>query len=245
MNAPEPGVPELSASEVCWVTVEEMAEVDRVMVDELGVALLQMMENAGRNLAVLVRHRMGGSATGRRVHVLAGTGGNGGGGLAAARHLLVAGADVAVTMPRAPREGSATATQLASLRRLGAPVRTDGDVEGREADLVLDALLGYGQQGAPDAEIAALAGLAEGRPTVALDTPSGLELVTGRTHEPTVRAEATMTLAAPKTGLDTHPAHVGSLYLADISVPASVLATVTGRAASSPFGHGPLVRLLG
>ncbi len=34
-----------------WLTTDEMIEVDRVMVDELGIALVQMMENAGRNLA--------------------------------------------------------------------------------------------------------------------------------------------------------------------------------------------------
>lgn len=242
MTEPQPDLPELSASQLCWVTVEEMVEVDRVMVDDLGVTLLQMMENAGRNLAVLARRQLGGNATGRRVCVLAGTGGNGGGGLAAARHLRVAGAHVAVTLPRLPREGSATADQLGILHHLDVAVRTDGAVE--EADLVVDALLGYGQRGAPDADTGALLRLTEGQPTVALDSPSGLELATGQVHDPAVRAEATMTLAAPKTGLDNHPGHVGARYLADISVPASVLATITGRAAPTPFGRGPLVRLL-
>jgi len=35
------------------VTVEQMREVDRLMIDEYGIGLLQMMENAGRNLARL------------------------------------------------------------------------------------------------------------------------------------------------------------------------------------------------
>lgn len=71
--------PEVDAATVPWVTVAEMAEVDRVMIDELGITLVQMMENAGRGVAVLARHLLGGVA-GRRVRVLAGTGGNGGGG---------------------------------------------------------------------------------------------------------------------------------------------------------------------
>jgi len=64
------------------VTAAEMAEVDRVAVDEVGLRLLQMMENAGRTLAAQVRALADGPVT-----VLAGSGGNGGGGLAAAREL--------------------------------------------------------------------------------------------------------------------------------------------------------------
>jgi hypothetical protein len=37
-----------------------MRQVDRLMVDKLGISLLQMMENAGRNLAVLARTLLGG-----------------------------------------------------------------------------------------------------------------------------------------------------------------------------------------
>ena len=35
------------------VDAEQMREVDRIMIDELHITLLQMMENAGRNLALL------------------------------------------------------------------------------------------------------------------------------------------------------------------------------------------------
>jgi NAD(P)H-hydrate repair Nnr-like enzyme with NAD(P)H-hydrate epimerase domain len=33
-----------------------MRDVDRVMVEELGITLVRLMENAGRNLAELGRH---------------------------------------------------------------------------------------------------------------------------------------------------------------------------------------------
>ncbi|NIM09211.1 MAG: NAD(P)H-hydrate epimerase, partial [Planctomycetales bacterium] len=52
------------------------------------IDLIQMMENAGRNLAHLARSRfLGGDPQGKRVAVLAGTGGNGGGALVCARRL--------------------------------------------------------------------------------------------------------------------------------------------------------------
>jgi NAD(P)H-hydrate epimerase len=63
--------------EVPFVTPEQMHEVDRPMVAEYGIQLLQMTENAGRNLAHLARHRfLEGDPRDRRVLVLAGTGGN-------------------------------------------------------------------------------------------------------------------------------------------------------------------------
>ena len=62
-----------------------MHEVDRLMVEKYDILLIQMMENAGRGLAQLARCRfLAGDPRGRRVLVLAGTGGNGGGGLVCA-----------------------------------------------------------------------------------------------------------------------------------------------------------------
>ena len=74
------------------VTRAQMEEIDRLMVDELGIELVQMMENAGANLARLARERFNPA----HVLVAAGTGGNGGGGLVAARHLHNAGIPVTV-----------------------------------------------------------------------------------------------------------------------------------------------------
>jgi hypothetical protein len=82
-----------------WLTKEQMAEVDRLMVDEARILLLQMMESAGRHLAHLARVRfLGGDPRGRTVVVLAGTGGNGGGALVAARRLGGWGARVKVVV---------------------------------------------------------------------------------------------------------------------------------------------------
>ena len=58
-------------------------------------------------------------------------------------------------------------------------------------------------------------------PILALDVPSGFDATTGVAFDPAIRATATMTLALPKQGLRAKDAsaHVGELYLADISVP--------------------------
>ena len=79
------------------VTRDQMIEVDRLMVEHYGITLPQMMENAGRNLAHTARTRfLSGDPRGKRVAVLSGKGGNGGGGLVCARRLHNWGSDVSV-----------------------------------------------------------------------------------------------------------------------------------------------------
>src|SRR5215813_10687352 len=85
------------------VTAEEMREVDRVAVEETGPNLYQMMENAGRNLATLALEILGGYSNRCRILVLAGTGGNGGGGICAARHLANRGVPVVLSLAEAHR----------------------------------------------------------------------------------------------------------------------------------------------
>lgn len=75
-----------------------MREVDRLMVEELQIELLQMVGNAGRALAEQARRQLGGDVRNARVGVLAGRGGDGGGGLTAARRLSIWGADVSVIL---------------------------------------------------------------------------------------------------------------------------------------------------
>jgi hypothetical protein len=65
----------IAGGELPWLSVEQMREVNRIMVDDLGISLVRMMENAGRNLAELARHVLGGDTEGQAVAVLVGPGG--------------------------------------------------------------------------------------------------------------------------------------------------------------------------
>jgi len=202
-----------------------MREVDGLTVKEAGISLLQMMENAGRCLALQARVMLLGDVLDRRVTVLAGPGGNGGGGLAAARRLAVWGADVEVVLASPPSAlADAPAHQLASLEWMGVRIRETGPVG--DSDLLLDAIFGYSLSGPPTGRPAELIEAANAWPTpiLALDLPSGLHPDSGEASEPTIRATATVTLALPKAGLLKPGARawVGDLYLADISVPARV-----------------------
>jgi NAD(P)H-hydrate epimerase len=218
------------------LTAAQMREVDRLMLDKYGIELIQMMENAGRHLAVLARDRfLDGDPTGRTVLLLAGRGGNGGGGLVAARRLHAWGGHVRVLLSRpAPEYRGVPGHQLAILDELGIPCHHHHDPQTDapptlEADLVVDALIGYSLRGNPRGAAAILIRAANEStaPVLSLDLPSGLDATTGERREPTVRAAATLTLALPKAGLLAAGEYAGEAYLADIGVPSELYAEPT------------------
>ena len=225
-----------------WLTVDQMREVDRAMMEDYGISLLQMMENAGRSLARLAVTRfLGGDPRGKRVTALCGTGGNGGGGLVGARHLHNRGARVSVVTSR-PEEDyrGVPAHQLAILRKLGLPITpVDRMAALPPADLLLDAVIGYSLSGAPHGTAAEMIRRANAHPApvLSLDVPSGLDADTGKAFDPAVRATATLTLALPKTGLRPPEARAftGEGYLADISVPPELYVALGPADTPAPF----------
>ena len=232
-----------------FLNTEQMREVDRAMIEDYHIQLIQMMENAGRNLAQLARTRfLNGDPRGRTVIVLAGRGGNGGGGLVCARRLHNWGAHIHVfkTHPDENYEG-VPAHQLNILRRMDVSVQTaDFLHEDQPADLIIDAIIGYSLAGVPRGAAAQLIEWANGRETavLSLDAPSGLDTTTGTIHQPTIHATATMTLALPKHGLKNNPTHVGELYLADISVPPSLYSNPNLQLSVPPlFAQEEIIRL--
>ena len=146
---PAVNYPVIAPGSVAWITEAQMIEVDRVMTDDLGISLAQMMENAGRNLARVALDVFEPS----RVWIAAGSGGNGGGGLVAARHLANAGVDVAVTTTRSANELTGVPRhQFEILQRMDVTI-SDAPVD---ADLAIDALIGYSLRGEPHGRTAEL-----------------------------------------------------------------------------------------
>ena len=210
------------------LTTEQMIEVDRLMIEEYHIELIQMMENAGRNLALLAKRMLDDDITDRPIVVLAGRGNNGGGGLAAARHLLNWGAWVQVITSHSPDEYAGIPRhQLSILQAMGAPLAwAEEGWELPPCDLVIDAVIGYGLRGDPRGSARDLIQLANSSlaPILSLDAPSGIDTASGVVFDPHIRAVATMTLALPKRGFLQPEAlsASGDLFLADISVPPSL-----------------------
>jgi NAD(P)H-hydrate epimerase len=205
------------------VTAEQMREADRIAVVDFGLGVLQMMESVGRKLAENAVDMLGEPMG--AVAVLAGPGGNGGGGLCCARHLHNRGLQVSVILDREPEMlGPAASNQLHILQMAGVPlvseVSQDRSVIQRSA-LVVDALLGYGLLGSPRGRTLELIDLCNEHTAriLSLDVPSGLNASTGEAPGSVVHPDRTLTLALPKTGLKRVPE---DLYLADIGIPPEV-----------------------
>lgn len=192
------------------LTRDQTIEIDRVMIEDLGISLLQMMENAGFQLARLAVDRY----QPRSVQVLVGSGGNGGGGLVAARRLAGWGLSVRASLTRSALAG-VPAAQLAIVEALGIPIGPPGP-----ADLIVDAVIGYNLAGPARGTAERLIYWAndEAIPVLSLDTPSGVDVDTGDAPGAGIMADATLMLAMPKVGL-VGSRYVGELFLADISVP--------------------------
>ena len=195
------------------------------------------MENAGRNLALAV-HRVGGES----VQILAGSGGNGGGGLACARHLANHGYRVHVVLDRNPTTlDGAAAHQHDILASMDVQVETGPDAIQSNAGVAVDALVGYGLNGPLSGQaremVKALPDSADS--IVSLDVPSGTDATTGETPGDSVTPDVTVTLALPKTGLDPERYE---LLLADIGIPETVYQQA-GTEYRTPFGGSYLVRL--
>ena len=231
--------PMVNADSIGWLSEEQMIEVDRVMIEDLHIELIQMMENAGRNLArlTLALHSP------KTATVYAGTGGNGGGGLVAARHLTNAGVQVHVALARDRDDYTGVpGHQLDILERMQVSVSPPDGSPASDVDVSIDALIGYSLRGAPrgrSAELIEMINNADAA-VVSLDTPSGLNVSTGEAPGVIVQAGATLTLALPKDGLRGSP-YVGELYLGDISVPAAVMTNL--GAAAPDFSQSPLLHI--
>lgn len=247
-------VPAIAVGAVPAVGAAAMARIDRAAIDDYGITLPQMMEQAGSHLAEVTGWALG-DLRDRMVVVAVGPGDNGGGGLVAARHLANRGARVRVILSRpALRLSEAGRHQLGTLLAMGTDCCVAtwdlADPELRAvlagADVIVDAILGYridaAPRGAEERLIELL--LATDRPIVSLDLPSGLDPDRGTVPGSAVRASATLALALPKAGLfaGDGPDRAGTIYLGDLGLPAALFATM-GIDPGRPFADGRIVRL--
>ncbi|GBE18210.1 bifunctional NAD(P)H-hydrate repair enzyme Nnr [archaeon BMS3Abin16] len=239
----------VKAAEIPALTTEQMREVDRLMVEKYGVQIIQMMENAGRNLASLIRMRLGGSVAGTSVAIAVGGGNNGGGGMVAARHLYNMGCDVTVlvkseNLTDVPKLQWNILRQFPVKKRIGH--RAVNFIEDFSGAAIVDSLIGYGLRGAPRGWTREIIDTVSKNNAivVALDVPTGLDSTTGEVYDTCIRADSTMTLALPKTGLLKAGAQsvVGRLYLADIGVP-DILYQEIDLEVPQIFNSGEIIRL--
>jgi len=223
------------------VTADEMREMDRRTIAELGIPGRVLMESAGRGATRFLCRRFPGI---ERMHVgvAAGRGNNGGDGYVIARYLASRGTAVTVYLlaERSEVAGDAAAN-LDLLGPLGVPVIEIEDEKSfaqvrnamRSRDLWIDAMLGTGLhsdvRGIYRRVIDFINSL--DKPVFAVDVPSGLNSDTGQPCGTCIRAHATATFGFAKTGHCLYPgaACTGDLEVVDIGIPSEVVEEVRPR----------------
>ncbi|MBV8195119.1 MAG: NAD(P)H-hydrate epimerase [Candidatus Dormibacteraeota bacterium] len=230
------------------LTADDVAALDRAAGDS-GVSVMQLMELAGFQVARCAWQLVGAT---RSVHVVAvaGRGNNGGDALVACRFLATWGCRVGVALiGERDALGPLQTSHAESAERSGVRVQVAGDGHAvrayiSDADLVLDGLLGTGLHSAPrDPQAVAITEMNVSRhPVLAIDVPSGLDATSGEVFDPCIRAKATCTLVAAKSGL-WHPAAgaaCGDLWVADIGMPQAAW-QATGLTAPTDVRGGALL----
>lgn len=193
-------------------TVEQVRTAEETLTATLPAGVL--MQRAARGLSHALADLLGG-VYGARVHLLVGSGANGGDALHAGAHLARRGAAVTAHLLS---PGRTHAEGLTAFRRAGGRV-VDG-VPARRPDVVVDGIVGIGGSGGLRPEAAAAVAALDGVPVVAVDTPSGVGVDTGTMDGPHVRATVTVTFGTHKVAHLVDPAAqaCGAVHLVDIGL---------------------------
>ena len=214
---------------------DEVRAVDAWAINELGVAGVVLMENAGRACSEVVVARLEGVDK-PRVCVFCGVGNNGGDGYVIARHLANIGVGVYVVIcgEREKIKGDAL-VNLEIIEKMGMGIEVmdmEGDIAGQvkryaaDCDLLVDSLFGTGLGGELRGKYVELIDSINntGIDIVAVDIPSGLDCDSGTPLGTAIRAVATVTFVAVKKGFlnPDSAAYTGEVYVASIGVDAGL-----------------------
>ena len=237
------------------ITSEEMAALDENC-KFYGLIPIQLMENAGANVANEIKKRFTGKGT--SVTVVAGKGNNGGDAFAAARHLD--GFDVKIVLLGRSKDlrTEETSGNMRILKENGFDIAEITDSSELKtlygSEVIIDAIFGTGIRGKirePEATAIDLINDANAF-VVAVDIPSGLDPDTGDA-EKAVQADLTVTFHSAKRGLLNAKEYVGELVVADIGIPDGMdrlagpgdVRIVAKRKASSHKGDNGRVLIVG
>ncbi len=211
---------------------EETITTDEMLAAEynseyLGVDHFQLMEAAGAKTASEIAVRLR-NKNNPRIHVFAGPGKNGGDGFTAARHLASQSYKVRVTLVARTSDvrDAASRRQLDAILRMTDSIQFESlpdssQLRPVEADIILDAILGYGVKGElrqPLLGAVRIINRSKGY-KISLDLPSGIDSDTGQPHGDAVKADLTISLHKIKQGLLKGTAYSGETISLPIGIP--------------------------
>lgn len=229
-----------NTSDSVLLTPSEMSQADRLTA-ESGLSYARLMENAGSAVTrtILERYYQ------MPVLVLCGPGNNGGDGFVVARQLKEKGWPVHLVMhgdrSRLRSEAAANADAWTGRIESFRPELV------RDADMVIDALLGAGLDRDVEGELKAIieAVNAAGKTVISVDVPSGVDGESGAVRGAAINATLTVTFFRKKPGHLLLPGreNTGEIVVADIGIDDSVLAPIGAQAWENGPEHWQLPHL--
>ncbi len=243
------------------MNITDMMVVD-ANAEAMGIPKSSLMENAGRGIA----DKIFDISKPCKVAIFAGTGGNGGDGLVAARYLLNKGFEVDIyLLGHSSRIKSIESMKnWEVLQKINIEMNSikiyqiedSSQLQTVDADIMIDAILGTGTKGGLREPVSSAVNIinSSGATVVAVDIPTGLDPQTGKVVQKAVKANFTVTFHREKTGLKkAEIEYVGRVHVCDIGIPKDAelftgpgdLLRITKREKSSHKGQNGRVLVLG
>ncbi|MBN1456985.1 MAG: NAD(P)H-hydrate epimerase [Sedimentisphaerales bacterium] len=211
---------------------QQVRAFDRWAIETLGVPGVVLMENAGRSCAELILEKLD-HIKEPVVSVVCGPGNNGGDGFVIARHLYKAGVNVNVVIcgDKTKIKGDAKINldivekmniSIAVVDMTEANLVSQINVLMAQSSLIVDALFGTGLTGKLRHEYIDLIEQMNRlkKPIIAVDIPSGLDCDSGLLLGTAIKALATVTFVAVKSGFAVAGSenYTGDVYVASIGI---------------------------
>ena len=216
----------------------EMRELERRTIEEFDVTGEELMRRAGGGVAQVAADFLSAHG-GKSILLIAGTGNNGGDVFAAATELSQSDFGIEVWICGAQNTIAGDAQlHLKKMIRAGIlpkEVHSFSDLNPKmPPDLIIDGLLGTGSKGAPRGFMSSLIEWmneeAQFAFVISIDIPSGVDSDSGAAAGTAVKADLTVTIGLPKSGLIRAPAlpYTGGVETIDIGIPPELKELVDG-----------------
>jgi NAD(P)H-hydrate epimerase len=197
----------------------------------IGMKRIYMMENAGHGVADFIILKFKGKLRGKRIVAICGTGNNGGDGFVASRHLShYYGATVQLVLLGFPNDLRTEEARINweiiqkmdSIETMfGYEINDEIKKSIQNAEVIIDGIFGTGIRGEirePHASAIELINKSKAY-IVSVDVPSGIDPNSGRAHDKSIKADATVTFHRMKIGLLNNKKYTGVIHVEKIGIP--------------------------
>ena len=196
---------------------------DKYTIEKIGIPSMVLMERAALSVVEEIEKKY--LVNTIKVLVVAGTGNNGGDGVAIGRILAMRGAEVSFYLVGESEKCSLeTKQQISMIENLGYTLKKDNIFKKEEYNIIIDALFGIGLsrrvEGVYEDAIRQINQYGKRGKVYAVDIPSGIHTDTGECMGNAVESYKTITFQYPKAGLFLYPGsqYAGKVVVKDIGI---------------------------